>query len=107
MLQCQLIMATLKLKKSPGAPAPHKPLRPGAPRPRPTLAQAQAERAAHAATRPARHPATPPAPGAAAQLREGERVSKRLAALGPASRREADAWIEAGRVEVNRKRAGL
>ena len=107
MLQCRLTMATLKLKKSPGAPAPHKPLRPGAPRPRPTLAQAQAERAAHAATRPAQHPANPPAAGAAAEPREGERLSKRMAALGLASRREADEWIEAGWVKVNGKLAVL
>jgi 23S rRNA pseudouridine2604 synthase len=117
MIQSQPIMATLKLKKSPGAPAPHKPLRPGAPRPRPTLAQAQAERAARAAPRPAQHAERPPRPAApgpsgptpapAAEPREGERLSKRMAALGLASRREADEWIEAGWVKVNGQLAVL
>jgi 23S rRNA pseudouridine2604 synthase len=39
----------------------------------------------------------PPAPAA----REGERLSKRMTALGLASRREADAWIDAGWVRVD------
>jgi 23S rRNA pseudouridine2604 synthase len=38
---------------------------------------------------------------------EGERLSKRMAALGIASRREADEWIEAGWVRVNGKLAVL
>jgi 23S rRNA pseudouridine2604 synthase len=38
---------------------------------------------------------------------EGERLSKRMAALGLASRREADEWIEAGWVRVNGKVAVL
>jgi 23S rRNA pseudouridine2604 synthase len=38
---------------------------------------------------------------------EGERLSKRMAALGLASRREADEWIEAGLVRVNGKLAVL
>jgi 23S rRNA pseudouridine2604 synthase len=38
---------------------------------------------------------------------EGERLSKRMAALGLASRREADEWIEAGWVRVNGKLAVL
>ena len=100
------IMATLKLKKPAGTPTPHKPLRPGAPRPRPTLAQAQAERAARPATPVAKagaptRPTTQPAPVTEAVPREGERLSKRMAALGLASRREADEWIEAGWVKVN------
>ena len=38
---------------------------------------------------------------------EGERLSKRMATLGLASRREADEWIEAGWVRVNGKLAVL
>jgi len=38
---------------------------------------------------------------------EGERLSKRMAALGLASRREADEWIEAGWVRVDGKLAVL
>jgi len=38
---------------------------------------------------------------------EGERLSKRMAALGLASRREADEWIEAGLVRVNGRVAVL
>jgi 23S rRNA pseudouridine2604 synthase len=38
---------------------------------------------------------------------EGERLSKRMAALGLASRREADEWIEAGWVRVDGKVAVL
>jgi 23S rRNA pseudouridine2604 synthase len=34
-------------------------------------------------------------------MEQGERLSKRMAALGLASRREADEWIEAGLVKVN------
>ena len=38
---------------------------------------------------------------------EGERLSKRMAALGLASRREADEWIEAGWVRVDGRMAVL
>ncbi|MEJ7138664.1 pseudouridine synthase [Amphibiibacter pelophylacis] len=38
---------------------------------------------------------------------EGDRLSKRMAALGLASRREADAWIEAGWVTVDGRVAQL
>jgi len=38
---------------------------------------------------------------------EGERLSKRMAALGLASRREADEWIEAGWVKVDGRPAVL
>jgi len=38
---------------------------------------------------------------------EGERLSKRMTALGLASRREADAWIEAGWVKVDGRVAVL
>ncbi len=49
--------------------------------------------------------ATPaPAPISAA---EGERLSKRMATLGLASRREADEWIAAGWVRVNGRMAVL
>jgi len=41
------------------------------------------------------------------QSAEGERLSKRMAALGLASRREADDWIEAGWVRVDGKLAVL
>ena len=44
------------------------------------------------------NPAAPP---------EGERLSKRMAALGLASRREADEWIEAGWVKVDGRMAVL
>jgi 23S rRNA pseudouridine2604 synthase len=40
-------------------------------------------------------------------LPEGERLSKRMAALGLASRREADEWIEAGLVKVDGRVAVL
>jgi 23S rRNA pseudouridine2604 synthase len=43
----------------------------------------------------------------AAPAAEGERLSKRMAALGLASRREADEWIEAGLVRVDGKLAVL
>lgn len=35
---------------------------------------------------------------------EGERIAKRIARAGLCSRREAEAWIEAGRVKVNGKK---
>ena len=38
---------------------------------------------------------------------DGERLSKRMTALGLASRREADEWIEAGWVKVNGQMAVL
>ena len=38
---------------------------------------------------------------------DGVRLSKRMTELGLASRREADEWIEAGRVRVNGRRAVL
>ena len=49
-----------------------------------------------------------PPPGApAAPHPDGERLSKRMTALGLASRREADEWIEAGWVKVNGQMAVL
>ncbi len=93
---------TIKLKKpaggaagKPAAPA-RAPLRGTGLRARPTLAQAQTERALKA-----RHhePQTlaPPQPPA------GMRLSKRMSELGLASRREADEWIERGWVRVDGK----
>ncbi|ACB34180.1 RNA-binding S4 domain protein [Leptothrix cholodnii SP-6] len=65
---------------------PARPVRPGTPSQRPA--------------RPAEVPSSPLAG-------EGERLSKRMAALGLASRREADEWIEAGWVRVDGKMAVL
>jgi 23S rRNA pseudouridine2604 synthase len=167
-------MTTLKLKSRGGArdqrEPGRRPVRGGGPRRRLTLAEAQAERAARAATaaqgqQPSKPPArerratgrdegTPARRGAAPRRREeqpprtkraaqpaaqrrpksppratpspppppqrpvpiapaaatagdGIRLSKRLTELGLASRREADEWIEAGRVRVNGRRAVL
>jgi 23S rRNA pseudouridine2604 synthase len=50
---------------------------------------------------------TPPAPSPDTPARDGERLSKRMTALGLASRREADEWIEAGWVRVNGQLAVL
>ncbi len=114
-LRVVLEMATIKLKKSVGptagknaAPA-RTPVRGTGVRHRPTLAQAQAERA-HA-TPPTRSvPRTavsstvpsPTLPSKPAQP-EGMRLSKRMSELGLASRREADEWIERGWVRVDGK----
>jgi len=51
-------------------------------------------------SRPRRPPADAGAPAAVASP-QGERLSKRMTALGLASRREADAWIDAGWVRVD------
>lgn len=56
---------------------------------------------------PGTAPARPPRPEALGVATEGERLSKRMTALGLASRREADEWIEAGWVRVNGKLAVL
>jgi 23S rRNA pseudouridine2604 synthase len=48
-----------------------------------------------------------PARAAAATVREGDRLSKRMTALGMASRRDADDWIAAGWVRVDGKLAVL
>ncbi|WP_242615454.1 pseudouridine synthase [Sphaerotilus mobilis] len=55
-------------------------------------------------TTPQDEHATPDAP---ALRTDGERLSKRMTALGLASRREADTWIEAGWVRVDGKMAVL
>lgn len=95
--------ATISLRKRapPAAKTPaevaRKPVRGAAPRNRPTLAQAQAERAASKRPTPQ---AAPVPPAAAAQ---GVRLSKRMSELGLASRREADEWIEHGWVRVDGK----
>lgn len=52
--------------------------------------------------RPGGKPARPAAaPAAVNDPAEGERIAKRLARAGLCSRREAERWIEEGRVEVN------
>ncbi|HMX10237.1 MAG TPA: pseudouridine synthase, partial [Burkholderiaceae bacterium] len=56
---------------------------------------------------PEHPPQRPRAEGPAGEAPEGERLSKRMTALGLASRREADEWIEAGWVRVNGKLAVL
>lgn len=127
-------MATIKLKpKAPGAArSPGRPPVRGAGsarRPRPTLAQAQAERASRQAEAPPRakappqparpapqplaaprqKPAARPAPATPArppapQVEHAEgslRLSKRMSELGLASRREADEWIAKGWVRVD------
>lgn len=107
-------MATLKLgnKKPasrPSAEPARAPLRVRhTPRKQQTLAQAQAQRA----TRPRRElppaPVTPPRTRSAPPAEvEGDRLSKRMTALGLASRREADEWIAAGLVRVDGRVAVL
>jgi len=117
-------MATLKLTKTPVA----KPARgrdPGrgplrgiaAPRKQLTLAQAQAERRARRAAPDDRPPQRrdadprqvmpPTRSDANAAASEGERLSKRMTAMGLASRREADDWIAAGWVRVDGRLAVL
>jgi 23S rRNA pseudouridine2604 synthase len=108
-----------------------KPLRGAAPRSRPTLAQAQAERVGRKQLSPRdertakrdppqrRKPRAEPAPRSAAPASlpgsvrpapappvgaaQGVRLSKRMSELGLASRREADEWIEQGWVRVDGK----
>ena len=102
---------TIKLKKPAGAAtsaaAPRSPVRGQGVRSRPTLAQAQAERAdkavrAQRRERPA-HAPIPARPQPIAQAPQGVRLSKRMSELGLASRREADEWIERGWVRVDGK----
>jgi len=117
-------VATLKLNKDKAAAAEpdRAPLRGRhTPRKQQTLGQAQAERAARQQRRdesapPRRDERAPRRDGAApagrppartgaaapvAAQAEGERLSKRMTALGLASRREADEWIGAGLVRVD------
>jgi 23S rRNA pseudouridine2604 synthase len=87
-------MTTLKLKRPPvqrKTTQARPPVRGSASavKKRPTLAQAQAQRARHEA-----HPAPAHAPGSM-------RLSKRMSELGIASRREADEWIALGWVRVD------
>jgi 23S rRNA pseudouridine2604 synthase len=87
---------------------PRRPAPPGARQPG-TRAPALRDPAARAPERE-RRPAPRPPPGATAgadAAAEGERLSKRMAALGLASRREADEWIEAGWVRVDGRLAVL
>lgn len=103
-------MATLKLKKAsqPGKPRSDSTRTPvrgsaSAPRLRPTLAQAQAQRAERAARRP--QPAVAPRrndkPEQQGNMPGSLRLSKRMSELGIASRREADEWIAKGWVRVD------
>jgi len=102
-----------------------------APRKQLTLAEAQAKRARHeprperavrgpafdAAAQPPRdvppprrrpeQRVSPQTPVPVTAHAEGERLSKRMTALGLASRREADEWIEAGWVRVDGRMAVL
>jgi len=57
--------------------------------------------------RPGTSPAAPTHRPAGQPAVEGDRLSKRMTALGLASRREADDWIEAGWVRVNGRLAVL
>lgn len=57
--------------------------------------------------RPGPSPTTPLNRPAGLPSAEGDRLSKRMTALGLASRREADEWIEAGWVRVNGRLAVL
>ena len=67
---------------------------------------AQPPRVTPSAQPPRERPA-PITPAAPATASDGIRLSKRLTELGLASRREADEWIEAGRVRVNGRLAVL
>ncbi len=49
-------------------------------------------------------PSSPPAARAAEAAGKGERIAKAIARAGLCSRREAERWIEAGRVSVNGKK---
>lgn len=105
-------------RQAPPAPAPAAPqARPARPKPpvrQPSPPAADLRRPPH---RPAAPPVATPSPRPAATIaapaaptgspREGERLSKRMTALGLASRREADEWIEAGWVRVNGQLAVL
>jgi 23S rRNA pseudouridine2604 synthase len=98
-----------------GSPEPHvRPSAPSRPEPRPPKPRPPEPRASQA--RPPLRRVEPFAARAAAPPRNvtapliapaDERVSKRLATLGLASRREADAWIEAGWVRVDGRVAVL
>jgi 23S rRNA pseudouridine2604 synthase len=87
----------------PFAPPPAR--RPGATRtPSPAAAQGPAKRPPHQpapASEARAGPAASPSAGAAAAGAEGVRVAKLMTERGLASRREADAWIEAGWVRVD------
>lgn len=57
--------------------------------------------------RPGAPPLAPPSRPPGLPSTEGDRLSKRMTALGLSSRREADEWIEAGWVRVNGRLAVL
>jgi 23S rRNA pseudouridine2604 synthase len=105
----------------PAGPPPRAPARPDARRRSGPAAVGRQDthrpRANGTADRPPRRAAGPAAPGAPTPKRPspirtappdaGERLSKRLAAEGAASRREADEWIAAGWVRVDGQPAVL
>lgn len=84
---------------------PEPPRQPAASRPLKSVVNPQAARqmGLERATPPAAQPVRASSPASA----EGDRLSKRMTALGLASRREADEWIEAGWVRVNGRLAVL
>jgi 23S rRNA pseudouridine2604 synthase len=90
-------------------PTPRRPDRPdrNAPaRPLKSVVNPQVARQMGVARPTAPPPVAAPSPSHVASA-EGERLSKRMTALGLASRRESDAWIEAGWVRVNGRLAVL
>ncbi|MEZ5645935.1 MAG: pseudouridine synthase [Burkholderiaceae bacterium] len=114
---------TLQLKARPTAEKPgitRAPVRPRGPARARPLSEVQAERAAREAARPPAGPSAragagasrPAGPGRSPSPRTdrtaGEvRLNKRLADLGLCSRREADAWIERGWIQVNGRPAQM
>lgn len=87
-------------------PLPDTPRQPVAPRPLKSVVNPQAARQM-GLERPAAPPAAPQVRVSSPASAEGDRLSKRMTALGLASRREADEWIEAGWVRVNGRLAVL
>jgi 23S rRNA pseudouridine2604 synthase len=97
------------------APAPHWQQQPEAPRQYPPAAPTRPLKSVvnpqvarqMGSDRPGTSPAAPTNRSAGLPSAEGDRLSKRMTALGLASRREADEWIEAGWVRVNGRLAVL
>jgi 23S rRNA pseudouridine2604 synthase len=102
----------VRARPRPDAPPARSRPRPEAPPPRAVPARPASPRPQGARSAPAgdEAPARRRSPAAAARNDaegEGERLSKRMAAQGLASRREADEWIEAGWVRVDGRMAVL